>query len=74
MAVTSAGEQILVGYSEKSWDGPGSETPLHPFQGGGRDITIVKMDANGAYQWHTFFGSSIVSSDPRLDVARGSCR
>ena len=52
------GNIYLAGFSVDSWLGDGGTQPLHPHSGGG-DIYVLKLDNNGAYQWHTFYGSSI---------------
>jgi hypothetical protein len=52
----------VAGSSEAGWNGPSGQVPLHAFAGGGytdRDVTVVKLDGNGAYQWHTFYGSNL---------------
>ena len=36
---------------------PGGQSPLHPHSGA-EDVFVVKLDSGGAYQWHTFYGSS----------------
>ena len=43
--------------SDDAWDGPAGQRPLHPHSGGATDIVILKLDSNGEYQWHTFYGS-----------------
>ena len=43
--------------SDDAWDGPAGQSPLHPHSGGATDIVILKLDSNGEYQWHTFYGS-----------------
>jgi hypothetical protein len=55
--IDAHGNLYVTGYSEGSWDGPSGETPLHSYGTGPENIVILKLDANGAYQWHTFYGS-----------------
>ena len=64
IAVDSSGNVYMTGYSYASWNGPGSCTiagtspcPLNDFSGN-YDSFVLKLDTNGAYQWHTFYGSS----------------
>ncbi len=47
----------VTGEAHSVWNGPSGQTPLHAYSGG-VDIFVLKLDANGAYQWHTFYGSS----------------
>jgi hypothetical protein len=47
----------IAGYSNWTWTGPSGELPLHP-HGGWYDITILELNSDGIYQWHTFYGSS----------------
>jgi hypothetical protein len=53
----SSGHVYVVGESETTWQGDGGTDPLHPYSGSD-DITVLKLDSAGAYQWHTFYGSS----------------
>jgi hypothetical protein len=52
------GNVIVAGYSPASWSGPDSVSPLNPYAGY-RDMVVLKLNSMGAYQWHTFYGSSI---------------
>jgi len=58
-AITSdgSGNVYVAGDSWATWNGPGSATPLHAYAGNA-DIVVVKLNSAGAYQWHTFYGSS----------------
>jgi hypothetical protein len=51
------GNIYLVGQSLAGWSGPGAVAPRNGHSGGW-DIVVVKLNGNGAYQWHTFLGSS----------------
>jgi hypothetical protein len=53
----------VTGYSAATWG-----SPLHA-HAGGSDIVVVKLNSNGALQWHTFYGSS--SSDYGNGIAVG---
>jgi hypothetical protein len=37
------------------WNGTGEVAPLHPPQGGS-DLVVLKLNPQGAYQWHTYYG------------------
>jgi hypothetical protein len=74
IAADSSGNAYVTGLSFASWDGPSSlgscstpgvaPCPLNAF-GGSANFFILKLAGSGAYQWHTFYGSS---SD---DAAKG---
>ncbi len=57
IAVDGGGNVYVTGYAYASWQGAGSANPKHAYSGDA-DIVVVKLDSNGAYQWHTFYGSS----------------
>ncbi len=67
IALDSAGNIYIAGYSERTWNGPTGQAPLHAYTGG---ITILKLNSSGAYQWHTFYGSK--SRDSAVSIALDS--
>ena len=50
-------EVYIAGYTYGTWNGPANVAPLHAYSGG-RDLVVLKLNSSGAYQWHTFYGSS----------------
>jgi hypothetical protein len=53
IAVDNFGNVYITGYSYlRNWG-----TPLHAHSGA-RDIFVIKLNSQGVYQWHTFYGSS----------------
>ena len=61
VAVDSSGSALVAGWSQDSWTGDLSVPPLHP-HGGNPEIMILKLTSDGAYQWHTFYGSGSFDS------------
>jgi hypothetical protein len=57
VALDGAGNVYVTGGSGRTWNGPGGEAPLHAHSGDA-DTFVLKLDGSGAYQWHTFYGSS----------------
>jgi parallel beta-helix repeat protein len=57
IARDGSGNVYITGPSGATWSGPAGESPLHAYTGN-RDIFVLKLDGSGAYQWHTFYGSS----------------
>jgi hypothetical protein len=57
VAVDGNGDVYVTGRSEAAWQGDSGQSPLHSHSGDG-DLVVVKLDSNGVYQWHTFYGSS----------------
>ncbi|MBN1445857.1 MAG: hypothetical protein JW957_07105 [Candidatus Omnitrophica bacterium] len=47
---------FIAGQSSAAWTGPAGQAPLHAYSLD-KDITVLKIDSNGAYQWHTFYGA-----------------
>jgi hypothetical protein len=56
VAVDGSGTVYVTGYSETTWNGPASQSPLHAYSDLW-DLFVVKLNSSGAYQWHTFYGS-----------------
>jgi len=56
LALDASGGVYVTGHSYDTWSGPGDAAPLHEHSGYG-DAHIVKLNSNGEYQWHTFYGS-----------------
>jgi hypothetical protein len=59
VAIDGDGDIYATGDSTTAWIGPGGESPIHAYTGSDNsNIVILALDSSGAYQWHTFFGSS----------------
>ena len=69
LAVDAQGNLYIVGESGGAWLGPGNTPPIH-MHTGSYDIVVIKLDANGNYLWHTFFGGSL--GDDGLSIALDS--
>jgi uncharacterized repeat protein (TIGR01451 family) len=82
IGLDAGGNIYVASFSSSTWDGPGTPpvAPLHAYSGG-VDIAVIKLDSNGAYQWHTFYGSSdadqsrgiAVDADGDIYVTGESC-
>jgi hypothetical protein len=57
ISTDGVGNLYLTGGSWKSWTGPAGQPPLHAHPGGASAIVVAKVDVNGTYLWHTFYGS-----------------
>jgi len=58
IAVDGSGNVYVTGRSYASWNGPGPTLPLNPYSlGGNANIVVLKLNTNGGYLWHTFYGS-----------------
>jgi hypothetical protein len=69
IALEGDGNVYLTGYSDASWLGDGGAQPLHPHSGD-LDLVVVKLDSQGAYQWHTFYGSSNADYGESIAIAK----
>jgi hypothetical protein len=58
VATDGSGNVYITGWSDKTWNGPAGQSPLHAYTGN-FDIFVLKLDSGGAYQWHTFYGSGM---------------
>lgn len=61
IAIDNSGNIYLTGGSGATWNGPSGQSPLneHSLSGIDIDVFILKLDSNGSYQWHTFYGYAI---------------
>jgi len=57
IAVDRSGNAYVTGASDQTWNGPGDAAPLNEYSGGD-DITVLKLDSDGEYKWHAFYGGS----------------
>ncbi len=56
VAVAANGD-LYVAQEGCDWLGDNDTAPLHPCSGG-MDWAVLKLNGDGAYQWHTFYGSA----------------
>ena len=59
IVVDGNGNTYVTGNCNHTWNGPGTPgpAPLHAFTSSDYGMFVLKLDTNGAYQWHTFYGS-----------------
>ncbi len=57
IALDSSGNVYVTGYSAGEWG-----TPLHSAGDNGH-VVVIKLDGDGAYQWHTYYGAGVFSGD-----------
>ncbi len=65
ITANSAGDTFLTGYGGASWG-----TPVNA-HAGGDDGFVIKLNTNGAAQWHTFFGSSSTDRGAAITMDSG---
>ena len=53
IALDHSGNIYVAGKSDSTWG-----SPLHPHSAGDPNVFILKLDNNGTYLWHTFYGIS----------------
>jgi len=71
MEVNENGDVYVTGESAHSWLGNENIAPLHAHTIEEiRDAFVLKLNTNGAYQWHTFYGCS--SSDSGQSIVLDS--
>jgi PKD repeat protein len=58
IAVDGGGDVYVTGNSTASWNGQGNAAPKRSFSGNLSNIVVLKLNTNGIYQWHTFYGAN----------------
>lgn len=73
IAKAEDGSVYIAGTSHTSWLGEGGAEPLHPSNPVpglyDSDLFVLKLDSEGAYQWHTFYGGGW--DDHGFDITAG---
>jgi hypothetical protein len=69
IAVDDSGNIYVTGVSTGSWLGDGDTPPLHAFSGGEEDLFVLKLDSDGAYQWHAFYGGELYADGLAVTTA-----
>jgi hypothetical protein len=71
VSVDAKGNSYVAGWSSGSWQGDGNASPTHPYSGSGdADIVVLKLNAGGGYQRHTFYGAGSMEN-PVQDYGLG---
>ena len=69
VAHDSSDAVYVTGASDKTWNGPAGQVPLHAHGGDGYgSIVVLKLSAGGDYQWHTFHGEPLGNSGSDIAV------
>ena len=63
IAIDGQDNLVILGECYGSWLGDQGASPLHAYQDG-YDMAVLKLSDNGAYQWHTFYGSNAYDDIP----------
>ncbi|MCK9459789.1 MAG: hypothetical protein M0R80_09140 [Proteobacteria bacterium] len=71
VGVDGSGGVFLSGPSGPEWTGPEGEEPIHAFEWDVGQDYVLKLDADGAYEWHTFHSRGIPYSNP-VKIAAGT--
>ncbi|MBU0492574.1 MAG: SBBP repeat-containing protein [Chloroflexi bacterium] len=71
IAVDGSGGVYVAGYSSTTWQGDGATNPIHAHSGTD-DVAVLKLDSDGTYRWHTFYGSNFGVDEGYGIVANGS--
>ncbi len=66
IAVDGDGNVYVTGFSTSAWTG--LPNPINNYSSG-QDIFVLKLDTNGAYQWHTFYGTQQGANDIAWGIA-----
>ena len=66
IAVDGSNNVYLAGASAATWTGPAYVAPLHAYSGN-TDLLVLKLDSDGDYEWHTFYGSG--GADEGMGIA-----
>jgi len=72
VAAGPSGDVLLTGTALADWEGPASEAPLHEFTdwtGYSSDVVVIDLAPDGAYAWHTFFGSGVTEQAAGVTAA-----
>jgi hypothetical protein len=68
IAVDGSGNVYVTGFSGTTgWNGPNGQAPLHAYSGIS-NIFVMKLDKNGAYKWHTFYGAFDTENEDGINV------
>ena len=70
LALDGSGGVYFVSTSQVSFNGDSNQPPLNA-RTGGRDILVLKLNENGGYQWHSYYGSLNGDSGGAVVVSGG---
>jgi hypothetical protein len=71
-AVDASGNIYVSLTSSTPWLGDGNTAPVNPHSGLENDAGVLKLNASGVYQWHTFLGGTGSQGTSGIAVASSS--
>ncbi|MBN1189093.1 MAG: hypothetical protein JXA46_05010 [Dehalococcoidales bacterium] len=63
VAIDSEDNSIITGRGYNTWNGPDDQPPIIDHAGpGAADVFVLKLDDEGGYLWHSFFGTDLTQN------------
>ena len=56
VASDSSGNVYIAGGTVTAFTGDSGQNPLHPLQTSATNLMLLKLNSNGTYAWHTYYG------------------
>jgi len=59
---------VAAGSSYNGWNGPSGQRPIHAHSGSPNEGVLLKLNLDGGYVWHTFYGNNSLFSNVYIDA------